>query len=185
MIETSRLVLRRWREEDRAPFAAMGRDPEVMRYFPALLSREESDAMIDGRLEPHFDRHGFGLWAIERKEDGAFLGFTGLALVDHPSPVEGEVEIGWRLARHAWGRGFAGEAARAAVSHGFGPLGLERIVAMVVAANGRSRAVMDRLGMWRAPALDFEHSRVPEGSPLRPHLVYELEPPWRKLTAFG
>lgn len=132
MIETPRLVLRRWREEDREPFAAMGRDPEVMRFFPALLSRAESDRMIDERIAPHLDRHGFGLWAVERREDGAFLGFTGLSTVDHPCPIE-----------------------------------------------GRSRAVMERLGMARAPGLDFEHSRVPEGSPLRPHLVYAIEPPWR------
>lgn len=132
MMETERLLLRRWRDGDREPFAAMGRDPEVMRHFPSLLTRQESDAMIDNRIEAHFERHGFGLWAIERRSDGAFLGFTGLLNIVFASPVEGEVEIGWRLARQAWGQGYGYEAACAAVHYGFGVLDLPRLVAMTV-----------------------------------------------------
>lgn len=172
-IATERLLLRQWRDSDREPFAAMGRDPEVMRHFPSLLSREQSDEMIDRRFAAHIERHGFGLWAVER--DQAFLGFTGLSIVDFESPISGEVEIGWRLARHAWGHGYALEAARASAAHGFDELGLTRIVAMCVEANSRSRRVMDRLGMRRAPELDFNHPRVPEDSPVRPQIVYVLD----------
>lgn len=175
MLETDRLILRRWADTDREPFAAMGRDEEVMRHFPSLLTREESDAMIDHRIDAHFEDHGFGLWALERKADGCFLGFTGLMRVGFASPIEGEVEVGWRLARHAWGEGYAAEAARASLAFGFGELALARIVAMVVPANTRSRALMERLGMTRRPDLDFDHPRVPVGSPVRAHLVYALE----------
>lgn len=177
MLETDRLILRRWRDSDREPFAAMGRDEEVMRHFPSLLTREESDAMMDNRIEAHFAEHGFGLWAVERKSDGCFQGFTGLIRVTVASPIEGEVEVGWRLAREAWGHGYATEAARASLDYGFGELGLGRIVAMVVAANTRSRSVMERLGMTRCPRLDFDHPRVPVGSPVRAHMVYAIDAP--------
>lgn len=177
MIETERLVLRSWRDSDRDAFGDMGRDPDVMRHFPSLLTREQSDEMIDRRLQAHIDRHGWGLWALERKEDGAFLGFTGLSTVDFPGPIEGEVEIGWRLARQAWGRGYASEAAAAALDFGFNRLALRRIVAMTIEANKRSRRVVDRLGMVRTPELDFDHPRIPEGSPVRPQIVYVLERP--------
>jgi ribosomal-protein-alanine N-acetyltransferase len=176
-IQTERLTLRTWRQNDRQPFAEMNRDPEVMRHFPSLLTAEQSDAMIDGRLQAHIDRRGWGLWAVERKSDAAFLGFTGLTTVDFACPIEGEVEVGWRLARAAWGHGYATEAARAAVDYGFSTLGLERIVSMTIQANERSQAVMARLGMVRTPALDFDHPRVPEGSPARPQIVYVLERP--------
>lgn len=175
MIETERLLLRRWTDRDREPFAAMNRDPEVMRHFPSLLSREESDAMIDGRIEAHFDAHGFGLWAVARKSDDAFLGFTGLMKVEFACPIEGEVEIGWRLPRHSWGQGYAREAATAALDYGFRELGLGRIVAMTVTGNSRSWGLMERLGMKRMPELDFDHPRVPEGSPVRPQIVYGIE----------
>ncbi|MBA2772320.1 MAG: GNAT family N-acetyltransferase [Sphingomicrobium sp.] len=172
MITTDRLLLRRWREADRAPFAAMGSDPEVMQHFPALLSREESDAMIDERINPHFELHGYGLWAIERRSDGVFIGFTGLAEVGFHCPIGDDVEIGWRLAREAWGLGYAFEAATAVMSYGFSVLRLPRIVAMTVEANRRSRRLMERLAMKRAPQLDFEHPRVPENSPVKPQIVY-------------
>ena len=175
MIQTERLMLRRWRDEDRAPFAEMGQDVEVMRHFPSLLTREQSDAMIDDRFEAHFDQHGFGLWALERRADGCFLGFAGLAIVGFQSPIEGEVEIGWRLARHAWGQGFAHEAAAAAMAHGFGELGLSQIFAMTVVGNDRSRRLMDKLGMVRTPELDFDHPRVPEGHLVRPQIVYRKD----------
>jgi RimJ/RimL family protein N-acetyltransferase len=174
-IETKRLVLRGWQDSDREPFAAMGRDLEVMRHFPSLLSREESDRMADDRLQAHIERHGWGLWAVERKADGAFLGFTGLSNVEFHSPIEGEVEVGWRIARHAWGQGYAFEAASAALDHGFVELGLERIVAMTITANDRSRRLMDQLGMVRTPLLDFEHPHIADGSPVRPQIVYLIE----------
>ena len=176
-IETERLLLRRWRASDREPLAAMGRDAEVMRHFPSLLTREQSDDMIGERLQPHIERHGWGLWAVDRKADEAFLGFTGLSTVDFACPIPGLVEVGWRLARHGWGQGYAREAALAAVAYGFSTLDLERIVAMTVQANQRSQAVMARLGMVRTPALDFDYPRVAEGSPVRPQIVYVLERP--------
>lgn len=177
MIETERLILRRWRDSDREPFAAMGQDVEVMRHFPSLLTREESDRMIDDRLEAHFDEHGFGMWALERKADRAFLGFAGFLKVTFASPIEGEVEIGWRLARHAWGQGYALEAARAALDYGWRELKLDRIMAMTIQANMRSWGLMHRLGMHRRLDLDFDHPRVPEGNPTRPQIVYSIDRP--------
>jgi ribosomal-protein-alanine N-acetyltransferase len=176
-IETERLRLRGWHHHDRQPFADLNRDPEVMRHFPSLLRPEQSDAMIDERIQAHIERHGWGLWAVERKADGKFLGFAGLSTIDFACPIEGDVEVGWRLARAAWGHGYATEAARAAVAYGFSTLGLKRIVAMTVKENVRSQAVMARLGMVRTPALDFDHPRVPEDSPVRPQIVFVLERP--------
>lgn len=175
MIETERLLLRRWQDPDRARFAAMNADPEVMRFFPALLTRDESDALID-RIEVQFEARGYGLWAVERRGDGAFLGFTGLFDVAFASPIEGDVEIGWRLARVAWGQGYASEAAAAALAWGAAHLDVPRIVSMTVAANTRSWGVMQRLGLVRRPDLDFDHPRLPEGHDLRPHIVYATAP---------
>jgi RimJ/RimL family protein N-acetyltransferase len=169
---TGRLLLRAWRPEDRTPFAALNADPEVMRHFPALLSRRESDALAD-RIEGHFEREGWGLWAMEVRSSGAFLGFTGLARPEFDAPFMPAVEIGWRLARAAWGQGYASEAARVSVTFAFADLGLEEIVAMAVAANTRSIAVMERLGMHRDPAEDFDHPLVAEAH-LRRHGLYRL-----------
>lgn len=171
-VETERLVLRRWTDADRAPFSAMNADPEVMRYFPAPLTRKESDAFVD-RIESLFERHGFGLWALERIGDGRFLGFTGLAPVNPAVPYVGEIEVGWRLARAAWGRGYATEAAREALRVGF-QAGLEQIVSLTADVNVPSRRVMERLGMHRNPADDFDHPVLPVGSPLRRHVFYRL-----------
>ncbi len=170
-LSTPRLVLRRWRPEDRAPFAALNADPEVMEHFPAPLSRAESDAFVD-RIEAGFAEHGFGLWAVEVVATGEFVGFTGLS---RPRFMPG-VEVGWRLARPAWGHGYASEAARAAVRHGFEAVGLPEIVSFTVPANVRSHAVMRRIGMTRDPDGDFDHPRVPEGSPLRRHVLYRILP---------
>jgi RimJ/RimL family protein N-acetyltransferase len=171
VIATERLLLRRWQDSDRAPFAAMNADPEVMRHFPALLDRAASDALVD-RVEAHFAAKGFGMWAIERRADSGFLGFTGLMEVNFASPIEHDVEIGWRLVRHAWGQGLALEAARAALDFAAANLALPRIVSMTVAANTRSWGLMERLGLIRRPDLDFDHPRMPEGHALRPHIVY-------------
>jgi ribosomal-protein-alanine N-acetyltransferase len=173
MLETPRLLLRRWRDEDREPFAALNADPEVMRYFPAPLTREQSDAMVD-RIEAHFGEHDWGLWGVERRADGVFLGFVGLSPAVFEAPFTPAVEVGWRLAREAWGAGYATEAASAALADGFERLALVEIVSLTAVGNERSRRVMERLGMRRDPADDFEHPAVPPGHPLRPHVLYRL-----------
>ena len=171
-LETERLLLRRWRPEDRTPFAALNADPEVMRHFPALLTRRESDRLAD-RIESYMERTGWGLWAMEERASGRFLGFTGLARPGFEAPFMPAVEIGWRLERAAWGHGFATEAARAAARFAFDELALEEIVSLAVVANERSRAVMRRLGMTHDPADDFDHPLV-EQPHLRRHVLYRL-----------
>ncbi|MFI6497087.1 GNAT family N-acetyltransferase [Nonomuraea typhae] len=172
-MDTERLIMRRWRAADREPFAALNADPEVMAHFPNLMTREQSDAFAD-RIEAAFERRGYGLWALEVRETGAFIGFTGLIYWDFPAHFTPAVEVGWRLARHAWGHGYATEAARAALEFGFTQAGLEEIVSMTAVGNARSRAVMERLGMTRDPADDFDHPNVPEGSPLRRTVLYRV-----------
>ena len=173
MIETPRLILRGWRDADYAPFAALNADPEVMRHFPATHTREESDELA-AMNRTHIDDHGWGLWAVERRQDGAFLGFTGLARPRQPNPLADEVEVGWRLAQFAWGHGYASEAARASLDYGFNELGLTRIVSFTAVENERSQAVMRRIGMTRAPELDFDHPRLPKGHRLERHVVYVI-----------
>jgi ribosomal-protein-alanine N-acetyltransferase len=170
---TERLLLRRWRPDDRAPFATLNADPEVMRHFPAALSRGESDALID-QIEGHLGREGWGLWALELRASGRFIGFTGLSRPSFEAHFTPAVEIGWRLAHEAWGSGYATEAAREAARFGFEDLGLEQLVSFTTEGNARSRAVMQRLGMTHDPAEDFDHPRVPEGDPARRHVLYRL-----------
>jgi RimJ/RimL family protein N-acetyltransferase len=172
-IQTERLILRGWRVADLVPFAAMNADPEVMEHFPSLLSREDSDAFV-GRQVDGWAANGFGLWVVERSADGAFLGFTGLARPRFDAPFMPAVEVGWRFARAAWGQGYATEAARAAVAHGFEVVGLDQIVSFTSPANVRSWRVMERIGMAHDAADDFDHPRLPEGHPLRRHLLYRL-----------
>jgi RimJ/RimL family protein N-acetyltransferase len=172
-IMTERLLLRRWTEADRAPFAALCADPEVMEHFPAPLTPSQADALVD-RIEAGFDEHGFGLWALEVRESGEFIGFTGLAVPWFDAHFTPAVEVGWRLARRAWGYGYATEAARAALAHGFGEAGLVEIVSMTTPRNTRSQAVMRRLGMSRDPAEDFDHPQLPAGHPVRRHVLYRL-----------
>ncbi|HEX6860717.1 MAG TPA: GNAT family N-acetyltransferase [Caulobacteraceae bacterium] len=176
MIETPRLLLRGWRDEDYAPFAALNADPEVMRRFPATHTREESDTLADGNRE-HIEEHGWGLWAIERRDDGRFLGFVGLARPRQPNPYADEVEVGWRLAQEGWGHGYASEAARASLAYGFERLKLPRIISFTATENERSQAVMRRIGMTRAPDLDFDHPRLPKGHRLERHVVYVINRP--------
>ena len=171
-LQTPRLFLRPWRDADLAPYAALNADPEVMRHFPALLSREESDAQA-GRIRANLDARGWGLWAVEVKNGPPFIGFVGLAVPGFDAPFMPATEIGWRLARAAWGLGYASEAARAALGFGFTQLGLDDIVSFTSVGNQRSRAVMERLGMQNT-GQDFDHPRVPVGSPLRRHLLYRL-----------
>jgi ribosomal-protein-alanine N-acetyltransferase len=169
-LETARLILRRWRDEDRAPYAALNTDPKVMEFFVAPLTREQSDDMID-RIEAHFEAHDWGLWAVEVKATNAFIGFTGLW---PPNWQPDLVEIGWRLAHEAWGQGYATEAARAALADGFDRLGLDEIVSFTTVGNVRSQRVMQKIGMTRNPADDFEHPNVPDGHPIKPHVLYRV-----------
>jgi ribosomal-protein-alanine N-acetyltransferase len=168
-LETDRLVLRAFRDEDREPFAALNADPAVMEHFPAPLTRAESDALVD-RILDRWAADGHGLWAVQRVDDAAFLGFTGLARLAYlPQP-----EIGWRFARFAWGQGYATEAARAALAWGFGVRRFDEVVSVTTVGNSRSRAVMERIGLMRDPADDFLHPNLPEGHPLRPHVLYRI-----------
>jgi RimJ/RimL family protein N-acetyltransferase len=163
-LRTARVLLRRWRDCDRAPFAEMNADPVVMEHFPSTLTREQSDALVD-RIEAHFDEHGYGLWAVEA--DGAFVGFTGLVWQTYDASFTPALEVGWRLARHAWGHGWATEAATAALARGLEEVG--SVVSTTALTNVRSQRVMQRLGMRRE--LEFDHPRVPEGHPVRPHVL--------------
>jgi RimJ/RimL family protein N-acetyltransferase len=170
-IRTSRLLLRRWQDSDREPFARLNGDPETMRFFPAPLDRAASDALID-RIESRFDRQGYGLWALEVAATGEFIGFTGLNPMPDGVPGAGGLEVGWRLARQAWHQGYATEAARAAVGVAFGGLGRAEVWSMTAVLNQPSQAVMRRLGMTQVAT--FGHPRVPDGHPLRPHVTYRL-----------
>lgn len=172
-LTTARLVLRPWRDEDLAPFAALNADPRVMAFFPGTLNRTASDALA-ARIRDHFDRHGFGVWAVDAPGVAAFVGFVGLARPTFQAPFMPCVEIAWRLAAEHWGRGYATEAARAALAFGFDALGLDEIVSFTVRDNLPSRRVMERLGMTHAPGDDFEHPVLPRGHRLRPHVLYRL-----------
>jgi RimJ/RimL family protein N-acetyltransferase len=172
-LTTERLVMRRWRESDLEPFARLNADPRVMEHFPAPLDRDQSDAFV-ALIEQHFERHGFGLWAVELPGEAPFVGFVGLSVPGFDAPFMPAVEIGWRLAAEWWGRGIATEAARAAAGYAFGPAGLDQLVSFTSPQNVRSRAVMERIGMTHDPADDFDHPRLPEGHRLRRHVLYRL-----------
>ena len=172
-LSSERLILRPWREDDLDALAQLCADPEVMAHFPATLDRAGSAALL-GKLMAHQAEHGFTFWALQRREDGAFVGFTGLARVGFAAPFVPAVEIGWRLARPYWGQGYALEAARRALQFAFEDLQLDEVVSFTVPANQRSWGVMQRLGMRRDAAGDFEHPILPEGHPLRPHLLYRI-----------
>ncbi len=168
---TPRLILRPWRDSDLVPFAALNADPEVMRFFPAPLSAEESDTFARRIIARHAAQ-GFGFWAVEEKDGDPFIGFVGLNRPTFDAPFMPCVEIAWRLSRAHWGQGYAAEGARAVLAHAFGPLELSEVVAFTTPANARSRGVMERIGMARDFAFDFNHPSVPEGHALRPHLLY-------------
>ena len=172
-LSNGRLRLRRWRDEDREAFAAMNSDARVMEFFRSCLIRVESDAMVD-RIEKHFGEHGFGLWAVEVPGVAPFIGFAGLDVARFSAHFTPCVEVGWRLAFAHWRHGYATEAARLALGYAFGTLALSDVVSFTSAANHRSRAVMERLGMRRDPAEDFDYPSFPEGHPLRRHVLYRL-----------
>ena len=174
-MRTARLLLRQWTDADLAPFAALNADPEVMRHFPGPLDRAASDALA-GRARRHLAEHGWGLWAVEVVEGPhrGFIGFTGLARPGFEAPFTPAVEVGWRLARNAWGHGYATEAARAVLAYGFDHAGLPEIISFTSTTNVRSQAVMRRIGMSHDPADDFDHPQVPAGSPLRRHVLWRI-----------
>ncbi|GAA5524268.1 acetyltransferase PA3944 [Microbulbifer aestuariivivens] len=176
---SARLRLRQWRDSDRAPLAAMNADGEVMEFFPAVLTRADSDAGFE-RLAAHIERHGWGFWALRRRVDGVFVGFAGLKHVSAALPCAPAVEIGWRLARRYWGYGYATEAARASLAVAFEQLDLAEVVSFTALTNLRSQRVMERLGMQREP-LTFDHPLLPVGSPLRRHCLYRCRVnKWRR-----
>ena len=170
VLRTGRLLLRHWRQSDREPFARLNADPQVMQFLPRLLSPEESDAAAK-RIEDHFRRHGFGLYAAELREPSVFIGLSIPAFKARFSPC---IEIGWRLAAEHWGQGLATEGAHAVAGHAFGELSLEEIVSFTVPSNTRSRRVMEKLGMTHNPEEDFNHPQLPPGHPLRRHVLYRL-----------
>jgi RimJ/RimL family protein N-acetyltransferase len=172
-LTTPRLLLRPWRDDDVEPFAAMFDDPAVMEFLMPVADRAAIEAIV-GRVRAHFDRHGFGWWAVELKETQAFIGFVGLSHVPFEAHFTPAVEIGWRLASAYWGQGYATEGARASLAAAFTRIGLAEIVAITVPANARSRRVMERIGMTRDPTDDFDHPRLAEGDPLRRHLLYRI-----------
>lgn len=175
-LRTERLLLRSWRHSDRAPYAALNADPEVMEHFPAPLTREQSDAHVD-RMSAALDAQGWGLWAVEVPDEAAFIGFIGLAVPGFEAHFTPCVEVGWRLARSAWGRGYAPEGARAALAFAFAELGLDEVVSFTSVGNTKSRRVMEKIGMTHDSTEDFDHPNVPADSPVRRHVLYRIRKP--------
>lgn len=177
-LETDRMLLRDWSGDDLEPFAAMNADEKVMEFYPATVSREDSDALAM-RLQQDMDLIGFGLYAVEVKSTGDFIGYVGISQVRFPADFAPALEIGWRLAAESWGHGYATEAARACMAHAFSKLGFADLVSFTTRGNTKSIAVMERIGMSRNPADDFEHPNLPAGHPLRPHVLYRISDPDR------
>lgn len=170
-LRTERLLLRAWRESDRDPFAALNADPVVMEHFPAPLSRAESDALVD-RIKAAFDEQGWGLWAVEVPGEADFIGFIGLAIPRFEAPFTPCVEVGWRLARSAWGRGYAPEGATEALRFAFDEMGLDEVLSFTSVGNTKSRRVMEKIGLTHDPTADFDHPNVPPGHRIRRHVLY-------------
>jgi RimJ/RimL family protein N-acetyltransferase len=175
-VRTDRLVMRRWLDSDREPFATLNADPQTMVFFPQTLDREASDRLVD-LIEERFDQQGYGLWALEIAGTGEFIGFTGLNPMPDGVPGAGGVEVGWRLDRHAWHHGYATEAGRAALGVAFDGVGLAEIWSITAILNDPSQAVMRRLGLTEVAR--FDHPRVPAGHPVQPHVAYHRRRPGR------
>jgi RimJ/RimL family protein N-acetyltransferase len=173
-INTERLLMRRWRDADREPFAALNGDPETLKFFPSTLDRAASDAFVD-RIEARFEQHGYGLWALEVSDTGEFIGYTGLSPMPDGVPGAGGMEVGWRLARHAWHHGYATEAATSALAVAFDGVGLAEIWSITAVLNEPSQAVMRRIGLQEVAR--FDHPGVPDGHPTQPHVAYHLSRP--------
>ncbi len=172
-VETERLILRDWTDADAEPFAKLNADPRVMEFFPEALSRAESDELM-AWIREGLARDGYGDYAAEEKATGAFIGFIGIAPIHFEAHFTPAIEIGWRLAREAWGSGYATEGARAVVAHAFRDLGLSELVAITAEWNRPSRRVMEKLGMTHDPADDFDHPLIADGHKLRRHVLYRL-----------
>ena len=173
VIETPRLILRQWKAGDKKPFARINADPKVMEFFPARLTRSQSDALV-AKIEAHFRKHGFGMYAAELRSTKAFIGFIGLNVPSFRAHFTPCVEIGWRLCPDAWGQGLATEGALAVLKYAREVLKADQLVSFTVPANTRSRRVMEKLGMSHDPVDDFDHPQLPPGHPLRRHLLYRL-----------
>lgn len=173
IIETSRLALRQWKEADKKPFARINADLKVMEFFPARLTRSQSDALV-ARIKTHFQKHGFGPCAVELRSTGTFAGFIGLSIPSFHAHFTPCVEIAWRLSPEVWGQGLATEGALAVLTYAREVLRLKSVVSFTVPANLRSRRVMEKIGMSHDPAEDFDHPQLPPGHPLRRHVLYRL-----------
>lgn len=174
MLTTDRLILRQWRDDDKAPFAAMNADKDVMRFFPSVQSRQQSDSGVD-RLRGHIEEYGFGFWAAALRESDRFVGMIGIQHASAEVPCAPAVEIGWRLDKSVWGQGLAPEGARAALAYGFAAEGLEEIVSFTAAINTPSARVMEKIGMVRDKAGDFDHPLVAAGHLVQPHILYRIK----------
>lgn len=172
MLETARLRLRNWRESDLDDLVSMNQDALVMRHVPAKLDREQSEAMLSGMRE-HYEQHRFGFCAVELRETSEFIGIIGLGIPSWEAHFTPCIEVGWRLRPTHWGHGYATEGARACLDVAF-DRGYEEVVAMTTPGNSASLAVMQRLGMSRDPRDDFDHPRIPEGNPLRRHVLCRI-----------
>ena len=173
-LETDRLVLRSWTEEDRAPFSALNNDPDVMRYFPSLQSLEVSNASIAKRMK-HDREYGVCFWAADLRDTGQFIGFVGIEYVAEDIPGKGSLEIGWRIDKDHWGKGLAPEGAKACLAYAFGPLKVTEVVSFTSKNNLPSQRVMEKIGMTREHENDFDHPAVLDGHPIKPHVFYRIK----------
>lgn len=174
MIKTERLILRPWNEGDLKPFADLNADPRVREYFPGILTGEESNNIVM-LFNEHIEKFGYGFWAASLIDNDEFIGFIGLQNVTFEAPFSPAVEIGWRLAHHNWGKGYATEGARAALHYGFEKLNLDEIVSFTAVQNTRSRHVMEKIGMTHNQADDFDHPKLVDGHPLKKHVLYRIK----------
>ncbi len=178
-IKTSRLILRQWKDSDLAPFAALNADPRVREFFPGLQSREESDHDAQ-RIADHIAKYGWGFWAVSLIETDEFIGFIGLNKVHFQAHFTPAVEVGWRLAFDYWGKGYATEGAKAALTYGFETLNLNEIVSFTSVQNMRSRRIMEKIGMHHIPEDDFDHPKLAKDHPLKRHVLYRMtQKEWR------
>ena len=180
-IQTQRLILRQWRDQDRQPFAAMNADPQVMKYFPSTLTKEQSDALIDRFIED-IESSGWGFWAAQRIDSGHFIGFIGINYSADGLPFAPCVDIGWRLAQAHWGLGFATEGAKAAMDYAFNAINLSKVVSMTPVNNKASERVMKKIGMQKQQ-FTFMHPKLADGHPLQEHLLYSVtNDQWQQLS---
>lgn len=175
-IETPRLILREWKETDRAPFARMNCDPLVMEHFPRILDEKSSGKLMD-RFQKHLKEHGYGMYAIERTEDNEFVGFAGLAEVPFAASFTPAVEIAWRFDYEYWGLGYGMETGKAVLDHAFKKLDMKEVVAYTVHDNMRTIDLLERLGMTRDPDGDFDYPGMRKDHPLGHFVLYRAQRP--------